>query len=81
MNTRCLPPKSVGCYNCSMIQVDFSEEERIRSDVSGSGTVGGIAGLLIHIGFAGDEKQANQVLVMVFIGILIITVILAWLNL
>ena len=48
--------------------------------MSGSGTVGGIAGLLIHIGFAGDEKQANQVLVMVFIGILIITVILAWLN-
>ncbi|OHA19862.1 MAG: hypothetical protein A3C08_01145 [Candidatus Taylorbacteria bacterium RIFCSPHIGHO2_02_FULL_47_18] len=62
-----------------MVQVDFSEEERMRRDtVSGSGTVGGISGWLIQMGFAGDEKQANQVLTIVLIGVLVITAIIAW---
>ena len=61
-----------------MIQVDFSEEERMRSDVSGSGTVGGITGWFIGKGFAKDEKQANQVLMIVLICVLVVTGIVAW---
>lgn len=61
-----------------MVQVDFSEEERLRRDtVSGSGTAGGLSGWFIRHGFASDEKQANQVLVIVLIGVLVITAIVA----
>ena len=61
-----------------MVQVDFGEEERMRRDVSGSGTVDSISGWFIRKGFAKDEKQANQVLVIVLIGVLVITAIVAY---
>lgn len=60
-------------------QVDFSEEERLRREtVSGSGSAGGLSGWFIRHKFAGDERQANQVLVIVLIGVLVITGIVAW---
>ena len=62
-----------------MVQVDFNEEERMRRDtMSGSGTARGLTGWFIRYGFAADEKQANQVLVIVLIGVLAITAIVAW---
>lgn len=61
-----------------MVQVDFSEEERMRREtLSGSGTVQGLSGWFIRHGFAADEKQANQVLVIVLIGVLAVTAIVA----
>ncbi len=65
-----------------MVQVDFSEEERLRRDaVSGSGGAGGFTGWFIRHGFAIDEKQANQVLAIVLVGVMIITAIVAWIGL
>lgn len=62
-----------------MVQVDFNEEERMRREtLSGSGTAQGLTGWFIRYGFAADEKQANQVLVIVLIGVLIVTSIVVW---
>ncbi|TSC85211.1 MAG: hypothetical protein G01um101417_78 [Parcubacteria group bacterium Gr01-1014_17] len=65
-----------------MVQVDFNEEERMRREtVSSSGTAQGLTGWLIKHGFAADEKQANQVLIIVLIGVLIVTTIIARIGL
>lgn len=65
-----------------MVQVDFSDEERMRRDIiTGSGTTGGLTGWLIRYKFAQDEKQANQVLIIVLIGVLAVTAILASIGL
>ena len=62
-----------------MVQVDFSDEERIRRESAvGNGTARGLAGWFITRGFAQNEKEANQVLVIVLIGVLVLTAILAW---
>ena len=62
-----------------MVQVDFSDEERIRREASvGNSTARGLAGWFITHGFAQNEKEANQVLVIVLIGVLVLTAIMAW---
>lgn len=62
-----------------MVQVDFNEEEQMRREtLSGSGTTQGLTGWFMKHGFAADEKQANQVLVIVLIGVLIVTALVAW---
>lgn len=67
------------CRYAVMVQVDFNEEERMRREtLSGSGTAQGLTGWFMRHGFASDEKQANQVLVIVLIGVLAITAIVAW---
>lgn len=66
----------------AMVQVDFSDEERMRRDtITGGGTTSGLSGLLIRYKFAQDEKQANQVLVLVLIGVLVLTALLAAIGL
>ena len=65
-----------------MVQVDFSDEERVhREATSGRGTESGLTGWFMRYGFAADERQANQVLVVVLIGVLAVTVILALIGL
>lgn len=66
----------------TMVQVDFSDEERLRRDtITGSGTTGGLTGWFIRYKFAQDEEQANQVLAIVLVGILALTAILAAIGL
>lgn len=65
-----------------MVQVDFSDEERMRRDIiTGGGTMGGLTGWLIRYKFAQDEKQANQVLVVVLLGVLLLTATFAAIGL
>lgn len=61
-----------------MAQVDFSDEEQLRRATSSNGTARGLSGWFIQHGFAQDERQANQVLVIVLIGVLAVTAIVAW---
>jgi|GEM_PF-1421470 len=65
-----------------MVQVDFNEEERWRREmVSRNSGTGGLTGKIIKYGFADDDKQANQVLVIILVGILAITAILLFIYL
>jgi hypothetical protein len=64
-----------------MVQVDFSDEERLRAGSVGQGSVGGLSGWFIRHKFAYDERQANQVLLLVFFWIVMITGILALIGL
>lgn len=66
-----------------MVEVRFSEEERLRRDAAqaGRGSIGGLSGWFIRYGFATDERQANQVLVLVLFGIIAVTLVLALIGL
>lgn len=65
-----------------MVQVDFSDEERMRRDtVTGGGSLGGLTGWFIRYKFAQDERQANQVLILVLVGVLVLTALLAAIGL
>jgi hypothetical protein len=65
-----------------MVQVDFSEEERWRREMASRNSVsGGMSGWFIKFGFAKDEKQANQVMVIILVGVLAVTAILALIGL
>ena len=82
IHTLILLTTNYSLYTSPMMQVDFSDEERLRRGaVSGRGTGNGLSGWFIRHGFASDERQANQVLVIILFGILAVTAAFALVGL